>query len=110
MNRQLLDSVLFLIAVATLLISSIYLPLTTSIAISLFIAGGYVLTLGLMKIVKSYVVSAPSYYIMWGGILIDIAIVFLLTTYAFDLRIIISVFLLVLIPLIILAHRVGTKS
>jgi len=110
MNRQLLDSIIFLITIAILLILSMYLPLTMSIAISLFISGGYLLTLGLAKFVKSYVVSAPSYYTMWGGILIDIAIVFLLMTYAFDLRIIVSIFLLLLVPLIILAHRVRNQS
>jgi len=110
MNRQLVDSIIFLTTMATLLISSMYLPLTTSIAISLFISGGYLLTLGLAKFVKSYVVSAPSYYIMWGGMLIDIAIAFLLITYAFDLRIVVSIFLLMLIPLIILAHRVRTRA
>jgi len=110
MDRQLLDSIIFLITIATLFISSMYLPLTTSIAISLFISGGYLLTLGLAKFVKSYVVSAPSYYIMWGGILIDIAIVFLLTTYALDLSIIVSIFLLLLVPLIILAYRVRTRA
>jgi len=110
MKKHVIDAIIILLAIIALLISSIYVSLQLSFSISFIIVGGYLLIFGATGKAKSYVTSAPSYYIMWGGVLIDIAIALLLISLALDIRVIIAVFLSILIPLIMISYKVSEKS
>lgn len=108
MSAHLWNILVFLMAVATGILASIFLPFDQSFAIFIAIIGTWFLILGLTESEKSTtgIFSSSAVKVWWGGLLASVGIVWILyRNLLYSLRLAIAIFLGILCVILVLASR-----
>jgi len=105
----------FTVVMAGLIIAlalSFVLPLSQTIAIPLLAAGSWLILLGIKQEAKPHelLVTTPSLYVIYGGLMLTISATYLAYINVTDVRVPLILFILGITLTVVLSHEIGKRK